>query len=136
SHLARHHARYRARADRHACRAGTACGSHKHSCRYTLSMAAPRAAGTPRYSRTRIALGIVMALIALTLLVQFWFFCKVVWYSMQPPGSTPIMRAAMSQLRKTQPDAELQYHWVDYDRISPGLKRAVIAAEDATFLEH
>src|SRR5690606_3690810 len=77
-----------------------------------------------------------MALLAVVLLVQFWFFCKVVWYSMHPPSSTPIMRAAMSELRKTQPDATLRYEWVDYQSISTNLKRAVLAAEDTTFMQH
>ncbi len=30
----------------------------------------------------------------------------------------------------------LNYHWVDYDKISDNLKRAVIASEDATFFHH
>ncbi len=88
------------------------------------------------YSRLKIALGTLMALAALVLLVQFWFFCKVVWYSMQAPGSTPIMRSAMAELRETRPDAKLNYQWVDYDRISPSLKRAVVASEDALFMQH
>lgn len=90
----------------------------------------------PRHSRIRLALAILMAFLALVVLVQFWFFCKVVWYSMQPPASTPIMRAAMSELRKTRPDAELKYQWVDYDDISASLKRAVVASEDAKFMQH
>ena len=84
----------------------------------------------------RIVLGTVMAIAAFVLLVQFWFFCKVVWYSMQPPRSTPIMRAAMAELREKQPQAELRYEWVDYEQISNALKRAVVAAEDARFVEH
>ena len=31
---------------------------------------------------------------------------------------------------------KLQYKWISYDLISPHLKRAVIAAEDAKFMEH
>jgi len=99
-------------------------------------MAAHEAAVRPRHSRIRLVLGILMAVLALVVLLQFWFFCKVVWYSMQPPSSTPIMRAAIAQLRETRPDAELRYQWVNYDDISTGLKRAVVAAEDATFMQH
>ena len=99
-------------------------------------MAAHEAAVRPRHSRIRLVLGILMAVLALIVLLQFWFFCKVVWYSMQPPSSTPIMRAAIAQLRESRPDAELRYQWVDYDDISTGLKRAVVAAEDATFMQH
>src|SRR5918994_6728359 len=32
--------------------------------------------------------------------------------------------------------ARLRYQWVPYERISPHLKRAVVAAEDARFLDH
>jgi monofunctional biosynthetic peptidoglycan transglycosylase len=34
------------------------------------------------------------------------------------------------------PAAKLDYQWVPYHHISPYLKRAVIAAEDAKFIEH
>src|SRR5439155_14240773 len=34
------------------------------------------------------------------------------------------------------PKARLQYQWVPYERISASLKRAVVAAEDAKFLDH
>jgi monofunctional biosynthetic peptidoglycan transglycosylase len=35
-----------------------------------------------------------------------------------------------------KPRAKLRYSWVPYERISPHLKRAVVAAEDAKFLDH
>src|SRR5439155_179131 len=34
------------------------------------------------------------------------------------------------------PKAQLKYKWVPYERISPHLKHAMIAAEDARFAEH
>jgi len=41
-------------------------------------------------------------------------------------------------LQKKNPNAEIKLHnkWVSYELISPNLKRAVIAAEDAKFLKH
>lgn len=39
-------------------------------------------------------------------------------------------------MQQKNPDAELEYKWVDYKRISNNLKRAVIAAEDSTFTAH
>jgi monofunctional biosynthetic peptidoglycan transglycosylase len=39
-------------------------------------------------------------------------------------------------LRETNPDARLKHKWVPYNRISPNLKRAIIVAEDAQFIEH
>lgn len=34
------------------------------------------------------------------------------------------------------PDAELQHQWIPYAKISSHLKRAVVAAEDAKFIDH
>ena len=39
-------------------------------------------------------------------------------------------------IQETKPDAELKHQWVDYNHISPNLKRAVIASEDARFNDH
>ena len=39
-------------------------------------------------------------------------------------------------MRERNPQARLQYTWVPYERISANLKRAMIAAEDAKFVEH
>jgi monofunctional biosynthetic peptidoglycan transglycosylase len=39
-------------------------------------------------------------------------------------------------LREKNPDARLQKQWVPYERISPHLKRAIIASEDAKFVDH
>ena len=46
------------------------------------------------------------------------------------------MRARLEELRKKDPRATLAQVWVPYERISPQLKRAVVAAEDAKFLAH
>lgn len=43
------------------------------------------------------------------------------------------------QLERLQPGSEvppIQYQWVGYDRISPAMALAVIAAEDQRFLDH
>jgi monofunctional biosynthetic peptidoglycan transglycosylase len=78
---------------------------------------------------------VLLALIALTLL-QFWFFACVWYWSVNNPDTTAFMRARLEQLREEQPGALLTYRWVPYRSISPYLKRAVIAAEDATFVQH
>lgn len=100
-------------------------------------MATRRAQSNSRqWSWPRALLATCMVLAAAVLLLQFWYFCKVFWYSLQPPQSTPIMRAAMRELRVDQPTAQLQYTWANYDAISNTLKRAVVAAEDANFVQH
>jgi monofunctional biosynthetic peptidoglycan transglycosylase len=46
------------------------------------------------------------------------------------------MRRELASLRESNPKAQIKHQWVPYERISPHLKRAVIAAEDARFNEH
>jgi monofunctional biosynthetic peptidoglycan transglycosylase len=46
------------------------------------------------------------------------------------------MERRLDALREKDPRARLRHHWVPYARISSELKRAVIAAEDAKFLDH
>jgi monofunctional biosynthetic peptidoglycan transglycosylase len=78
---------------------------------------------------------VLLALIALTLL-QFWFFACVFYWTVYDPDTTAFMRSRLETIREEQPDAKLQYQFVPYARISPHLKRAVIASEDAKFFEH
>ena len=76
------------------------------------------------------------AAIGAVLALQLWFLGQVVWLRWNDPPSTAFMRAQLEVLRRQDPDAELRHRWVPYGRISPHLKRAVIAAEDANFTEH
>ena len=46
------------------------------------------------------------------------------------------MTMRLGEIRAVHPDARLAYTWVPYERISVDLKRAMIAAEDAKFVEH
>src|SRR5258708_28538740 len=46
------------------------------------------------------------------------------------------MATRLAELRERRPDARLAYAWVPYERISVQLKRAMIAAEDARFVDH
>ena len=78
---------------------------------------------------------LLLSLIALVLL-QFWFFACVWYWASFNPESTAFMRHRLERLREERPDVQLQYMWVPYDRISIHLKRAVVAAEDARFLQH
>jgi monofunctional glycosyltransferase len=60
----------------------------------------------------------------------------VVWWANHAPDRTAFMSHRLGELRETKPDAELKYQWVNYDKISRHLKRAMIAAEDSKFVEH
>jgi monofunctional glycosyltransferase len=70
------------------------------------------------------------------LLMQLWFFGWVLWWSKNNPANSAFMQAQLEQMQRRDPNARLAHQWVAYDQISPHLKRAVIAAEDANFSEH
>ena len=78
---------------------------------------------------------IVMPLVTV-LALQLYFFAQIYWWVEHNPTSTSFMRQQLSKLRETNPDARLKFEWVDYERISGNLKRAIIASEDATFSGH
>ena len=79
--------------------------------------------------------GVLLALIALAL-VQFWFVVHIWYWVDHNPEATAFMDARLERLREKNPRTTLQYEWVSYSRISVNLKRAIIAAEDAKFLDH
>ena len=79
---------------------------------------------------------ILAALVAGVLLVQAWFYSHILWWAREAPDATAFMERRLEQLRAKNPKAALRHQWVPYARISPELKRAVIAAEDAKFIDH
>lgn len=74
--------------------------------------------------------------LALILLYQVWLFVQVCWWIKFNPSSSAFMDTRLELMQDLDPDAVLQYHWVDYPKISNNLKRALIAAEDAKFVDH
>ena len=79
------------------------------------------------------------ALIALFLLILIWHLWLLGWvlcWKWMNPGETSFMTIRLSELRQKDPKAKLQHQWQPYERISLHLKRAVIAAEDDTFVDH
>lgn len=73
---------------------------------------------------------------ALLLIYQGWLFGHVVWWVWFDPQTTAFMDARLEVIRKKNPKAQLVHGWMPYDRISVHLKQALIAAEDAKFLDH
>lgn len=69
-------------------------------------------------------------------LVQAWFYAHVLWWNHYAPKTSAFMEARLEGLRAKDAKARLHYQWVDYERISVNLKRAVVAAEDAKFMGH
>jgi monofunctional glycosyltransferase len=68
--------------------------------------------------------------------MQLWFLGHIVYWSEFDPASSAFMQHRLESMRKTNAAATLKYRWVPYGRISEHLKRAVVAAEDARFLDH
>jgi monofunctional biosynthetic peptidoglycan transglycosylase len=76
------------------------------------------------------------AVVAVFVGVQLWFLANVLYYDAFNPSSSRFMDRRLEALREKNPKAALKHEWVDYDRISVHLKRAVVAAEDAHFIDH
>jgi len=67
---------------------------------------------------------------------NLWVFLNIAWWIKFNPSSSAFMRARLSAMREEHPDATLKHHWVDYAQMSIHLKRALIASEDAKFMQH
>ena len=79
----------------------------------------------------------IALLVVLVLAYELWIFAHVGWYVDHNPAATAFMERRLVALQaELGEDAELKYRWVPYEKISIHLKRALIAAEDAKFLEH
>jgi monofunctional biosynthetic peptidoglycan transglycosylase len=67
---------------------------------------------------------------------EFWFLSQVLYWVEHNPATTSVMDARLETLRQKSPGAALEHRWVPYGQISSDLKRAIIVAEDAKFVEH
>jgi monofunctional biosynthetic peptidoglycan transglycosylase len=76
------------------------------------------------------------ALVMTVFAVQVWFLAHVLYLNAFNPSSTAFMDRRLEVLRVSAPEASLRRQWMPYERISMHLKRAVVAAEDARFLDH
>lgn len=76
------------------------------------------------------------AVVLLAVALQLWFFAQVLYWNRFEPASSAFMERRLDELRAKNPAARLRHQWVPYGRISSHLKRAVVAAEDARFLDH
>ena len=93
---------------------------------------------TARATRRLGALAL-RALLLAALALAAWegsILARILWWRTHAPAETAFMRARLAELRRRDPRASLERTWVPYERISPHLKRAVVAAEDAKFLAH
>jgi monofunctional biosynthetic peptidoglycan transglycosylase len=73
-----------------------------------------------------------LVVISLFLLVQLWIFASLLWWKYQPVERSMFMR--IYEWNYSQP--AIRHEWRDGERISNNLKRALVAAEDARFIDH
>ena len=80
----------------------------------------------------RLAALLLVSLFAL----QIFFVARVAMMRFVDPQSTTFQRSEAWRLLTEKHQILWSQQWVGYERISPHLKRAVIASEDAGFSEH
>jgi monofunctional biosynthetic peptidoglycan transglycosylase len=73
---------------------------------------------------------------ALLLLYQVWLFAHICWWVKFNPSTSAFMETRLEIMQDKNPKASLQHQWVPYAKISDNLKSALIAAEDASFVDH
>ncbi|HEX6708183.1 MAG TPA: transglycosylase domain-containing protein [Albitalea sp.] len=78
-----------------------------------------------------------VALVVVSLLgLQLFFLARIALMAVVDPQSTAFQRSEAWRLIVEKNHIDWSQQWVPYERISPQLKRAVIASEDAGFAEH
>jgi monofunctional biosynthetic peptidoglycan transglycosylase len=78
----------------------------------------------------------VLLVLAALVLYEGWCLVRLLWWNYANPTTSAVMRERLEALAAKNPQAVLRHRWVAYGRISVELKRAIVAAEDANFLEH
>jgi len=88
-----------------------------------------------RFLKRLVVSGVLLVLVTIVA-IQFWFFVHILYWTDHNPDVTSFMQRRVEKMREKNPRATLRHEWVTYDHISINLKRAIIAAEDAKFLDH
>jgi monofunctional biosynthetic peptidoglycan transglycosylase len=79
----------------------------------------------------------VVALIAIAwLATQVFYFVQIGVWTVVNPSSSAFMRADGWRLHREHQGVTVQRTWVPYEQISRNLKRAIIASEDANFVNN
>lgn len=84
----------------------------------------------------RAAARLVTLMLLSFIALQLYFLARVALMIVVDPQSTSFQRSEAWRLLVEKRQILWAQEWVDYERISPNLKRAVIASEDAEFAEH
>ena len=78
----------------------------------------------------------LLALLAVVVVFQLWCFAWVGLYRLGLAPYTAFMKSEQMRLMFEKQRFALEHEWMDYNDISDNLKRAVIASEDAGFVDH
>jgi len=79
----------------------------------------------------------IVALLCLLLLgYQAWIAGHIAWWISHNPTTSAFMDDRLEVMQSKNPNAKLKHKWVPYQSISNHLKRALIASEDAKFVDH
>jgi monofunctional biosynthetic peptidoglycan transglycosylase len=81
-------------------------------------------------------LRLIALLVLATIALQLYFVVRVALMAVVDPQSTSFQRSEAWRLLVDKHQIAWSQQWVPYAQISPNLKRAVIASEDAGFVEH
>ena len=89
-----------------------------------------------RFTLWSFAWRLAVVLLGITLLYQSWIAVHLLWWIKHNPPSSSFMTQQLEAMQDKNPKAELKQKWEPYARISNNLKRALIVAEDAKFVDH
>ena len=67
---------------------------------------------------------------------QLWILFHIILWTVANPGESAFMETRLEHLQEKDEKATLRHQWVNYNQISIHIKQAVIAAEDAKFIDH
>jgi monofunctional biosynthetic peptidoglycan transglycosylase len=77
-----------------------------------------------------------LLLVCAAICLQVFFAMRIASMTVMAPESTSFERSQVWQVFSHQGRLPWRQSWVDQDRISPSLKRAVLASEDSAFTQH
>ncbi len=84
----------------------------------------------------RSAVRLVLLLLLSLVCLQLWFAARIALMNVLAPQSTAFQRSEMLRLAVEKRQLVWSQDWVGAAELSRNLKRAVIASEDADFVEH
>ncbi len=79
---------------------------------------------------------VVSVLFLLFFIYQLWVLIHILLWTVVNPSESAFMERRLEHLQEKDEKATLRNQWVNYKQISIHIKQAVIAAEDAKFIDH